>query len=84
MSRSLGGTVLTTRSPMRIVPSVIVSRPATIRSAVVFPHPDGPDEHDELAVLDLQVQIGDADGPTRVDLADVLQHDLGHGSSFDG
>jgi hypothetical protein len=42
MSRSFGGTVFTTRSPMEIVPSVIDSRPATIRRAVVLPHPDGP------------------------------------------
>ena len=42
MSRSLGGTSLTTRSPMEIVPPVISSRPAIIRSAVDLPHPDGP------------------------------------------
>ena len=36
------GTWLTTRSPMRRTPSVISSSPATIRSAVVLPHPDGP------------------------------------------
>ena len=42
MSRSLGGRSLTTRSPMRISPSVISSKPATIRSAVDLPEPDGP------------------------------------------
>src|SRR4051794_3533432 len=42
MSRSRDGTWLTTRSPMRTTPSEISSSPATIRSAVVFPHPDGP------------------------------------------
>jgi hypothetical protein len=42
MSRSLGGRSLTTRSPIEIVPPVISSRPAIIRSAVDFPHPDGP------------------------------------------
>jgi len=42
MSRSTGGRSLTTLSPMRISPLVISSRPATIRSAVVFPQPDGP------------------------------------------
>src|SRR4029450_12777726 len=42
MSRSFGGTSFTTRSPIAIVPSLIRSRPATIRSAVDFPHPDGP------------------------------------------
>ncbi len=42
MSRSLGGTSLTTRSPIRIVPLVASSRPAIIRSVVLFPQPDGP------------------------------------------
>src|SRR5215204_5115755 len=42
MSRSFGGTSFTTRSPIAIAPSLIRSRPATIRSAVDFPHPDGP------------------------------------------
>jgi hypothetical protein len=42
MSRSLGGMSLTTRSPMRISPSVMSSRPATIRNAVELPQPEGP------------------------------------------
>ena len=42
MSRSFGGTSLTTRSPMLTSPWLITSRPATIRSAVVLPQPDGP------------------------------------------
>src|ERR671932_2014378 len=42
MSRSFGVRSLTTRPPIVIVPSEISSRPATIRSAVVFPQPDGP------------------------------------------
>jgi hypothetical protein len=42
MSRSLGGSSLTTRSPIVIVPSVTSSSPAIIRSAVDLPHPDGP------------------------------------------
>ena len=33
---------MTTRSPIAIVPRVMLSSPATIRSAVVLPHPDGP------------------------------------------
>src|SRR5215207_5069793 len=41
-SRSAGATSLTTRSPMRISPPVISSRPASIRSAVLFPQPEGP------------------------------------------
>src|SRR5262245_6625400 len=42
MSRSFGGTRLTTRSPMRISPDVMFSSPAIMRSRVDLPHPDGP------------------------------------------
>ena len=42
MSRSREGTSLTTRSPILSSPSLISSSPATIRSAVVLPQPDGP------------------------------------------
>ena len=42
MSRSFEGTWFTTRSPILTVPAVMLSSPATIRRAVVFPHPDGP------------------------------------------
>src|SRR5713226_7099071 len=42
MSRSFGGRSLTIRSPIEISPEVISSRPATIRSVVDLPHPDGP------------------------------------------
>src|SRR5215469_3389519 len=42
MSRSLGVWSLTTLSPILSVPLVISSSPATMRSAVVLPHPDGP------------------------------------------
>src|SRR5918998_2933591 len=42
MSRSLGDSVLTTRSPIRMVPLEMSSSPATIRRAVDLPQPDGP------------------------------------------
>src|SRR6202049_4837808 len=42
MSRARGAGSLTTRSAMRTSPSVISSRPAIMRSAVVLPQPDGP------------------------------------------
>src|SRR3954451_9099619 len=42
MSRSFGATSLTTRSPMRSSPPDASSSPATIRSAVDLPEPDGP------------------------------------------
>src|SRR3984893_8456125 len=42
MSRSLGATLLTTRSPIEIVPEVMFSRPASIRSRADLPQPEGP------------------------------------------
>src|SRR6476620_3037271 len=42
MSRSFDGTRLTTRSPIFRTPDVISSSPATQRSAVVLPQPEGP------------------------------------------
>src|SRR5450432_2445873 len=42
MSRCRGSTSLTSRSSMKIDPDVTSSSPATIRSAVVLPQPDGP------------------------------------------
>ena len=40
--RSFGCTRLTTRSPMRISPAVMLSRPAIIASSVDLPQPEGP------------------------------------------
>src|SRR5260221_11098771 len=42
MSRSLGWTLLTTRSPIEIVPEVMFSRPASMRRSVDLPQPEGP------------------------------------------
>jgi hypothetical protein len=42
MLRSLGSRLFTTRSPMEISPEVISSRPATMRSSVDLPQPEGP------------------------------------------
>src|SRR5260370_42179366 len=42
MSRSLGWTLLTTRSPIEIVPDVMFSSPASIRNKVDLPQPEGP------------------------------------------
>src|SRR3954471_133047 len=42
MSRSFGWTLLTTRSPIEIVPDVMFSRPASMRSRVDLPQPEGP------------------------------------------
>ena len=42
MSRSFGGTLLTTRPPISISPPEISSRPAIMRSSVDLPQPEGP------------------------------------------
>src|SRR3981081_3391477 len=42
MWRSLGWTLLTPRSPIEIVPEVMFSSPASIRSKVDLPQTDGP------------------------------------------
>ncbi len=42
MSRSLGSRLLTTRSPIVISPEVMLSSPATMRSNVDLPQPEGP------------------------------------------
>src|SRR5450755_626274 len=42
MSRSFGGTRLTTLPPMLISPWLISSRPASMRSSVDLPQPEGP------------------------------------------
>ena len=42
MSRSFGGSVVTSRPPIRMRPDVGSSSPATIRSVVDFPQPLGP------------------------------------------
>src|SRR5258708_14672123 len=42
MSRAFGGTLLTTRPPIFTSPPEISSRPATMRSSVLLPQPEGP------------------------------------------
>ena len=42
MSRSFGCRPFTTRSPMAMVPPVMSSSPAIMRSVVDLPQPDGP------------------------------------------
>ncbi len=73
--RSLASMSLTTRSPMRSVPSVTSSRPAIRRRAVVLPQPLRPEQDHELAVEDLEGQR--VDGGDGVEtLGDVLEDDL--------
>ncbi len=67
-------------SPIRIDPSVTSSSPASIRSEVDLPQPDGPDEDEELAVVDRQVERVDRrSGRARVDERGPVVGDGGHG-----
>ena len=45
----------------RCVPALGISKPAIIRRVVVLPQPDGPEERDELAALDREVEALDGD-----------------------
>ena len=54
------------------------SSPAIIRSAVDLPQPDGPDEDQELAVGDLEVELLDGLGPVREPLGDLVERDFCH------
>ncbi len=78
MSRSFGATSLTTRSAIRIVPDEASSSPATIRSAVDLPDPDGPTSTVKPAVGDLQLQPVDGARAVREDLRDVGEGDASH------
>ena len=55
MSRSLGGTSLTTRPPISIVPALWRSSPAMMLSSVDLPQPDGPTSTVNSPGLDLEV-----------------------------
>ncbi len=57
MSRSIGGSSFTTVSPIRISPEVIDSSPATIRSVVVLPQPEGPTRTMNSLVADFEVHV---------------------------
>ena len=77
MSRSFGGTLLTTRSPMRISPAVMFSSPAIMRSSVDLPQPDGP-----TSTTNSPSSISDIDAVDDLDrsegLSDVADLDGSH------
>ena len=78
MSRSFGERLFTIRSPIVIVPSVIASSPAIMRSAVVLPQPDRPDEDEKLAVRDIEREILDGVDASLVDLVHLFELHLSH------
>ena len=55
---SYGATPPTSSPANSIVPASGSSKPAIIRSVVVFPDPDGPEHREELTTLDFQVDSG--------------------------
>ena len=61
------------RPPIRISPSVISSSPATIRSAVVLPQPDGPTRTMNSPSAISRLRSVDGPGAVRIDLADAVE-----------
>ena len=55
------------RSPSRTAPEVGSAKPATMRSVVVLPQPDGPEQDHELAVGDIERDVAH-----RIDVAVAL------------
>ena len=78
--RCAGPTFVMSLASMSTCPEVTSSRPAMRRRSVDLPQPDGPDEHRELAVLDIEIDaVDDADRAER--LAHVLQLNASHGGN---
>ena len=77
--RSCGDRSLTTRSPMRSVPPLTVSSPASSRSSVDLPQPDGPTKTTSSPSSICSVTVDDGAGAAGIDLVDVLEIDAGHG-----
>ena len=75
-SRLCGGVLVTSSPPTRIVPDVGSLKPAIIRSVVVLPQPDGPEQREELAARDVEVEVVD-DGRAAEDLGQAAQRDGG-------
>ena len=78
MSLSFGAFWFTTWPPILSSPSVMSSRPATIRSAVDFPQPDGPTRIMNSPSSIVEVHVLDGLEAVRIALGDVLQGDVGH------
>ena len=79
--RWLGFSLVTSLLPMTMLPAVGSSKPATMRSTVVLPQPDGPRKETNSPGADIEVEVlhdgGGAEG-----LADVLDAEEGVGHVF--
>src|SRR5437867_12208539 len=77
ISRSFGASSFTTRPPMEMVPrdDILQARDHSQRGRLAAA--GRADQHHQLAVADLQIQIFD-DGNVAVRLGDMLERNLGH------
>ena len=80
MSRSFGVTSLTTRPPIDTVPSEMLLEPSDHAQRGRLAAPGRPDEHEELAVVDVERQVEDGLDAVVVDLVDFVERDVSHGS----
>ena len=75
MLRWCGGSCDSGLPSSRISPAVGVSKPASIISVVVLPEPDGPEQRQELAALDVEIEVVDDARDAVVGLADADEAD---------
>ena len=73
-SRSLAARSVTSLPPIRTRPPVTGSSPATMRSVVVLPQPEGPSSVHELALRDRERDVVDG-GDVAVALGDAVEDD---------
>ena len=74
MSRSLAGTLLTSRPSIESLPAVMVSSPAIMRSVVDLPQPDGPSSTMNSPSLIVKIDVIDRRScMPRKSLAHILQ-----------
>ena len=77
MSRSLGGTWLTTRPPIAISPPLMFSSPAIMRSSVDLPQPEGPTSTvNEPSAMSMSTPCSTSTSPKR--LCTDRMRDAGH------
>ena len=74
VGRFSGPSRVTSMPPISTEPVVGATKPPMILSNVVLPQPDGPEDRDEVAALDLEMQRPDRDD-LAVGLRDVAQPD---------
>ena len=82
MSRLPGGRLLTTRSPILTVPPVDLLEPRKHAQRGGLAAAGRADEDHELAVVHVEVEVGDGKEAVAVGLGHVVEGDSGHGYSF--